>query len=126
MRDLQDAPAVPPEDSGGDERAGYLIAGILLILAGWGGGVLLNLLLHALAPADGLVVGTVRIFSSYGPYAIAAAAFGAVAGAFGLVLMYLGAGAPEGKLIVPGVDYPGPDPTATESPSGATEASGHP
>lgn len=126
MRDLQETPAVPEEDSGGDERAGFLIAGGLLIVVGWGGAVLLNLLLHAVAPADGLVVGTVRIYSTYGSYAIATAAFGALAGAFGIVLLYLGAGARPGKLVAPGVDYPGPDPTATESPSGATGASGHP
>ena len=104
MADLQETPAVPPENVGGDERAGYFAAGGLLIALGWGIGVLANLLLHAIA-GKGMPLVWMRISSTLGPYAWSVFGFGIVTGAVGLGLLLAGRSAPKGALVLPGVDY---------------------
>lgn len=103
--DIYNAPATPPEDYGGDERIGWQAAGVLLMVLGWGFGVVLNLVLHAIAPASGLTVFTVRIFPALGNYAIAAFGLGLFFGAFGAVLWALGRTSPRGPLVLPGYRY---------------------
>ncbi|MGA8711095.1 MAG: hypothetical protein ACLP8Y_09690 [Thermoplasmata archaeon] len=105
MVDLQETPAVPPMDPGGDERAGYLIAGSILIALGWVLAVLLNLLVHYLAGTGGKTIAGLAITSSLGPYAWATFGFGVVVGAFGVVLIALGRTYPKGPLVLPGYDY---------------------
>jgi len=105
MVDIHETPAVPPMDPKGDERLGYFIAGALLILVGWIGGVVLNVLLHLLAGSGGMAVGWVRITSTLGPYAWAVVGFGLFTGAIGVVLLALGRGSPRGPLVLPGYDY---------------------
>jgi hypothetical protein len=103
--DLQETPAVPPTDPGGDERIGYLIAGGLLVLLGWGFGVVANLLLHEWAGPGGMPLVWLRITSTLGPYAWAVFGFGLVTGAVGVGLLMVGRAAPKGPFVLPGVDY---------------------
>jgi hypothetical protein len=103
--DLQETPAVPPFDSGGDERLGYFVAGGLLIFLGWGLGVVANVVLHLLARSSPVVVLGLRVGAAWGPYGWATALFGAFTGAFGAVLVALGRASPRGPLVLPGADY---------------------
>jgi hypothetical protein len=103
--DTQETPAVPPFDPQGDERAGYFIGGGLLIAAGWGVALFLNLALHLHAPTGGRIFFGLRVGSAWGPEGIAAALFGAFTGAMGVVLLALGRSSPRGPLVLPGVDY---------------------
>lgn len=105
MVDLQETPAVPPMDPGGDERVGYFLAGALLVALGWGLAVAVNLLLHYMAGSGGRSVAGHTISSILGSYAWATLAFGLFAGAFGVVLLVLGRSAPKGQLVLPGYDY---------------------
>ena len=105
MVDVHETPAVPPMDPGGDERAGYFLGGGLLILLGWGFGVVANLVFHAWAGSAGMRVGWVWITSTLGPYAWALVGFGLVTGAFGVVLLALGRASPKGPLVLPGYNY---------------------
>jgi len=103
--DLQETPAVPPTDPGGDERIGYLAAGGLLIALGWGLGVVANLLLHAAAGSGGLSLGGIRITATLGSYAWAVLGFGIGTGAVGVGLVLVGRSTPKGPFVLPGVDY---------------------
>ena len=105
MVDIQETPAVPPMDPGGDERVGYLLAGGILIALGWGLAVLVNLLLHFLAGSGGMTVGGHVITSTLGAYAWATFALGLFAGGFGVVLVAFGRASPKGPLVLPGYDY---------------------
>jgi hypothetical protein len=108
VTDIDELPAVPPEDRGGDERIGYLAGGILLIVVGWGLGVIANVLVHQMAPASGLVVGPWRIFPSLGVYALGLVGLGTVAGVVGVFMLWLGRHSPRGKFVLPGYSYPAP------------------
>jgi hypothetical protein len=103
--DVHETPAVPPTDSGGDERLGYYVAGGLLIALGWGGGVAANLLAHWMAGSGGMTVGWIRITSTLGQYALAVLGLGLFAGAVGVVLVALGRSSPAGPVVLPGYNY---------------------
>jgi hypothetical protein len=105
MVDLQETPAVPPTDTGGDERIGFQIAGILLIALGWGVAVVGNLLLHHAAGAGGLLLGPVRITSRMGSFAWAAFGFGVFTGIFGVLLLWVARSSPRGPFVLPGYPY---------------------
>lgn len=106
MVDLQETPATPPEDYGGDQRVGWQIAGAILIAAGWGVGVFLNLLAHLVAPASGLtLLNWVHVYPTMGAYSLAVLGIGAFGGLFGVVLLLLGGSSPRGPLVLPGFDY---------------------
>ncbi len=105
MVDLQETPAVPPTDYGGDERSGYFLAGATLLFLGWGLGVVLNLWLHMLAPAGGFTVAGIWFGHAVGTYAWAAFGFGLMTGAVGVGLLFVGQATPKGRLVLPGVDY---------------------
>ena len=105
MADLQETPAVPPTDPGGDERLGFEVAGGLLVTFGWGIGVVANVLLHRLAPANGVVIGSIRLFPKLGPYSWAVLGFGLFAGALGVALLLLSRSAPKGPVVLPGYPY---------------------
>lgn len=105
MVDVQETPAVPPTDFGGDARIGYFIAGGLLIAVGWAFAVGLNLLLHSYAGSGGMSLFGHRITSTLGAYAWATVAFGLFTGAMGVVLVALGRVSPKGPFVLPGYDY---------------------
>ncbi len=105
MTDLQETPAVPPTDSGGDERAGFHVAGTLLVLLGWGFGVVVNLLVHWTAPAAGRSFGPFILFPAFGPYALAVLLFGAATGLLGLAILWIARSSPKGPLVLPGFAY---------------------
>jgi hypothetical protein len=102
--DLEETPAVPPFDPGGDVRLGYFAAGGTLVALGWGLGVTVNLLLHLLAPAGGHRLWHVFVGPSLGPYAWATLGLGVFSGAFGVVLLILGRNSARGPFVLPGVD----------------------
>jgi hypothetical protein len=103
--DLQETPAVPDTDSGGDVRIGYFVAGGLLIAVGWGVALVLNAVLHAMAPPGGLLFYGLRVGAAWGPQGTAVAIFGGLAGAFGVVLLALGRASPRGPFVLPGAEY---------------------
>jgi len=103
--DVQETPAVPPQDYGGDERAGYFLAGATMIFLGWGLGVLLNLALHMAAGTSGLTVAGIWFGHTIGTYAWAAVGFGLVTGVVGVGLLFVGQATPKGRLVLPGTDY---------------------
>lgn len=103
--DIQETPAVPPMDPGGDERVGYSIGGGLLVFLGWGVGVIGNVLLHLMAGSAGMTVGWVRITSTFGDYAWAMLGFGLFTGAIGAVLLALARTSPKAPLVMPGYPY---------------------
>ncbi len=105
MVDIQEVPAVPPTDMGADDRYGFFAAGGTLLVLGWGLGVLVNLLLHAMAGPSGMTVGWIRITSTLGPYAWAVVGLGVVTGAIGVGLLLLARATPKGPFVLPGADY---------------------
>lgn len=105
MVDIQETPAVPPLDPGGDERVGYFLAGGVLIALGWGLAVVVNLLAHYWAGSSGMTVAGHEVTSTLGPYAWATLAFGLFTGAIGVVLLTLGRASPKGSVVLPGYDY---------------------
>ena len=105
MTDLQETPAVEPEEEGGNERTGFRIAGGLFLFVGWGLGVFLNVLLHASAHAGGRVVGFVRIYPSLGPFAWGVLLLGAFTGLFGVGLLWISRESNPGPVRLPGFPY---------------------
>lgn len=105
MVDLQETPAVPPQDYAGDARMGYRIAGGALIALGWGGGIALNVLAHLYWSSTGSLFGH-RWGTALGPYALLALGLGAFAGSMGVVLLALARAELRGKVVLPGADYP--------------------
>lgn len=105
MPNLQETPAVPPTDYGGDERAGCFLAGALLIFLGWGLGAIANLGLHMMAPTVGFTVAGIWFGHTVGTYAWAAFGFGLITGAVGVSLLFVGQATPKGRLVLPGTDY---------------------
>jgi hypothetical protein len=103
--DLQETPATPPENPGGDERIGYFLAGGTLITLGWALGVVLNLLLHSAARSGPFAVWGVHFGPALGPYAWAVFALGLATGAMGVVLLAIGRATPKGPFVLPGADY---------------------
>ncbi len=105
MSEIQEVPAVPPFDAQGDERAGLLAAGVVLIVLGWILGVGLNVALHLAAPAGGHWVGGVYFGNSFGAYAWAVLGLGLFTGAFGSALLGVGRRTARGPLVLPGYEY---------------------
>jgi hypothetical protein len=105
MSDLQESPATPPVDFGGDQRVGMLIAGALLLVLGWGFGLLVNAALHWSAPSGGSMFWTVRIYPHWGTYAIGVGILGLFTGAFGAAMVVLSRQEPKGPLVLPGYAY---------------------
>ncbi|MCI4353386.1 MAG: hypothetical protein L3K14_08435 [Thermoplasmata archaeon] len=105
MTDLDESPAVPPEDRGGDERIGYRVGGVLLLTIGPGLGVVLNIALHRMAPATGQAIGPWRIYPALGSYAWGVVALGLIAGVVGIVMLWLAQRSPPGKFVLPGYSY---------------------
>lgn len=105
MTDINELPAVPPEERGGDERIGYRIGGTLLIVVGWGIGVIANIVLHRLAPVTGEAIGPWRIYPTLGVYSLGVIGLGALAGIVGVFMLWLAQRSPRGKFVLPGYSY---------------------
>jgi hypothetical protein len=105
VTDVQETPAVEPEDEGGDERFGLQIAGAIGIFVGWGIGVFLNVLLHVSAHSGGRLVGWVRVYPALGPYAWAVVLVGLFTGLFGVGLLWAARDSKSGPIRWPGTPY---------------------
>ncbi|HTT35026.1 MAG TPA: hypothetical protein VMH78_04065 [Thermoplasmata archaeon] len=105
VTDLQERPAVPPMDTGGDERLGFQIAGALLVVVGWGLGVVANLAVHAAARGGVVALGAWRIGSALGPYAEIALGIGLATGAIGAGILAVARSEPRGPIVLPGYSY---------------------
>jgi hypothetical protein len=105
VTDLQNTPAVEPEEEGGNERAGLRVAGALAVFVGWGLGVFLNVLLHVSAHSGGRVVGWVRVYPALGPYAWGVLALGVFTGVFGIAMIWVSQFSKAGALHLPGTSY---------------------
>lgn len=102
---LQERPAVPEADEGGDERAGMTAAGVLLAVLGFGVAVGLNVALHLLAPAAGAHWGPYTIHSTLGVYAWTTLLMGLFTGTLGVAIAYVARASPRGPLVLPGYSY---------------------
>jgi hypothetical protein len=105
VANLEEMPATPPFDAGGDERIGYYVAGGTLIFLGWVLGVAVNLVLHWEAGMGPFQVWTVHFGPTMGPYAWAFFALGLATGAVGAALVAVARGIPRGPFVLPGADY---------------------
>ena len=105
MSDLSEMPAVPPMETGGDERAGFRAAGSLLVVLGWGFGLVVNVLVHVGAPSTGRAIGPIVVFAHLGPFAWAILLFGAFVGALGVAILAVARASPRGPLVLPGFAY---------------------
>ncbi len=105
MVDLTESPAVNPEPVGGDERLGLRIAGGLLLLVGFGFGVIANLYVHSTAPATGTPIGPWTVSTTFGDYAWAVLGFGLFATAIGIGLLWVAQGRPKGPIVLPGASF---------------------
>jgi len=105
VEDVQETPATPPENPGGDERFGYFLAGAILIALGWVFGVFENIALHWAARTSPFTLFGVHIGPNFGEYAWAVFGFGLVTGAMGVVLLGVGRGTTGGPLVLPGAEY---------------------
>jgi hypothetical protein len=103
--DLQERPAVPPSDEGGDDRAGMTAAGAILIVLGFGLAVGLNVLLHLLAPAAGTHLGPYTVHHDLGVYAWTTLLLGLFTGTLGVAIAYVARASPRGPLVLPGYSY---------------------
>ena len=74
----------------GNRRLGYLVAGTLLVFFGLGGGLLLNVALHRLAPSAGYSLGLFRVYPGWSPYASVALGLGVLTSLVGGTMLYLG------------------------------------
>lgn len=102
MDHLAERPAVPPEESGGDERAGLLAAGAVLIVLGYGLGVIANLYLHVSAGGGSVSIGPWTVTSALGPFALATLAIGLGTGSVGAAFLAIGRRLPKGPIVLPG------------------------
>ena len=105
MVDVQETPATPPEEYGGDERAGFVATGVFLVIVGWGVGILLNFLVHAEASAAGQSFGPFWIDPTFGVWAWGTAIVGFFAGLLGSAMLGIGWSMPRGPLVLPGYPY---------------------
>jgi len=104
--DLQESPATPLEEFGGDQRLGWEIASGLLIFFGWAIAVVINLLAHALAPAGGTRLWWgIWIGPHLGGFAWITVGIGVFTGTMGVVFLYLARASSRGPLVLPGYDY---------------------
>jgi hypothetical protein len=85
---------------GGNRRAGFLAGGALLLLLGFGGCMIVNLLLHLSAPLGGCLAlpGGFHVCSGWGWYATTLFALGVLATLVGAGMVWLGLRMPAGPL----------------------------
>ncbi|MCI4363983.1 MAG: hypothetical protein L3K13_06765 [Thermoplasmata archaeon] len=105
MTELEESPPVPVSDEGGDARIGWIASGVLFLVAGAGGLIGANLLLHRIAPDSGTRYGPFWVGPTLGPYAWAVVVLGMLFVALGAVLLALGLRAPKGRFVLPGYPY---------------------
>jgi hypothetical protein len=105
VSDLNEMPAVAPFDAGGDDRAGLIAAGGVLVVLGWGLGIVANLYLHWAAPAGGTTLAGITIPHAIGTLGWTTFVIGLGTGALGLAMAALARSDPRGPLVLPGHSY---------------------
>jgi hypothetical protein len=122
MDSARERPAVPPMDSGGDERVGGFVTGGVLVAIGWGLGIVANVTVHLMAPTGGLAFFGLRVFPHLGPFAWITFGIGLATGALGAGIAWVARESPPGPVVLPGYPYD----AAIPDPSGATAATAGP
>ena len=90
----------------GNQRAGFIVAGLLLVLLGWGVGVVANYVLHAVAPSGGIPLGLVTVYPGWSWYATFVLILGVFATLLGLGMFYLAMQKPRAPVHLPDVESP--------------------
>jgi|GEM_PF-2457722 hypothetical protein len=85
----------------GNVRVGFLVAGLLLVVFGWGGAVILNVYLHTIAPPNGIPVLLWRVYPGWSLYDGVLAFLGVLATLVGLGMLYLARHKPSGSVRLP-------------------------
>lgn len=96
----------------GNRRAGFIVAGSLLLILGTGVGMLANLALHSIAPAQGLSLGLFTVYPGWSWYATVVFVLGAFATLVGLGMLWLSGFSPSGPVHLPDTEGPAAAPPA--------------
>jgi hypothetical protein len=85
----------------GNSRLGFFMGGVILIVLGLGCAIMLNVILHAIAPTGGVQLLWFKVFPGWSWYATVAAIIGVVATLVGSGMVWFGFTDPSGPLSLP-------------------------
>jgi hypothetical protein len=90
----------------GNSRLGFFMGGIILIVLGLGCAIILNIILHAMAPSGGMDFFWFRVYPGWSWYATITAILGVLATLVGSGMAYFGVTDPSGPIALPDTETP--------------------